>query len=135
MKRSFSVLSAFLLAASVHAEVIDIDADKLAALMSSGVAVVDIRTAQEWEETGVLPGSYLLTYFNEDGESDPQAFIASLASIAAADQPVVLVCRSGRRTEVASAALVSEGGYRTVYNVEDGLKGWVEQGGGLTSAR
>ena len=135
MKRSFSVLSAFLLAASVHAEVIDIDAGKLAALMSSGVAVVDIRTAQEWEETGVLPGSYLLTYFNEDGESDPQAFIASLASIAAADQPVVLVCRSGRRTEVASAALVSEGGYRTVYNVEDGLKGWVEQGGELTSAR
>ena len=53
-----SILATLLLpfAIAVHAEVINIDNAELARLSASGAAVIDIRTAPEWTETGVIAG-------------------------------------------------------------------------------
>ena len=129
MKKHFLILSALCFAAlAAHAEVIGIDSAELARLATSGVAVIDIRTAGEWKETGVIAGSKLLTYIDEKGRSDPPQWLAKVKTLAKPDQPVVLVCRSGRRSAAAAQFLSEQAGYKTVYNVSKGLNGWVGDG-------
>ena len=45
----------------------DIDAAKMRQMMQEGAVVVDIRTAPEWSQTGVIEGSRLITFFDERG--------------------------------------------------------------------
>jgi len=129
MKKHFLILSALCFAAlAAHAEVIGIDSAELARLATSGVAVIDIRTAGEWKETGVIAGSKLLTYIDEKGRSDPPQWLDKLKVLARPDQPVVLICRSGKRSAAAGQFLAEQAGYKTVYNLSKGLNGWTGEG-------
>jgi len=44
------------------------------------------------------------------------------------NDPVILICRTGSRTDVLSRALVEELGYTQVYNVKNGITRWVSEG-------
>ncbi len=96
-------------------------------LMAQGVPVIDVRTAPEWKETGVIEGSHLLTFFDENGRYDVNTWMARLKEIAAPDQPVMLICRTGARSEVISQALFNQLGYNQVYDITDGIEGWLKQ--------
>ena len=37
-------------------------------LIASGITIVDIRTEPEWRETGVVPGSVLLTFLSKGSQ-------------------------------------------------------------------
>ena len=115
-------------------EVIDIDNAELAQLKKSGVTVIDIRTQPEWDETGVLAGSKLLTFFDERGKADPAAWLAKVKPLASPDQPVIVICRSGNRTKPVSQLLSQQAGYAKVYNVKNGLKGWRRDNGPVVPA-
>lgn len=110
-----------------RADVIDIDNAELDRLVGSGVALIDIRTQPEWEDTGIVGGSRLLTFFDERGRADPAAWLGKLRPIVGPDQPVIVICRSGNRTRPVSQLLVQQG-YATVYNVKSGIKEWIAQG-------
>ena len=116
---------ALLLGGPALAETVNIDPATLARLQAEGVPVVDIRTAPEWAQTGIVPGSHLLTFFDARGEAEPEAWLARLQPIATADQPVILICRSGNRTRAVSRFLSEAVGYKRVYNVEAGIRAWV----------
>jgi len=116
------------------AEVINVDNAELARLSASGVAVIDIRTAPEWKETGVIPGSRLLTFFDEQGRADPPAWLEKVKAVAKPDQPVILICLSGNRTRVATQFLAQQAGYRTVYNATTGISSWAREGRPLVPA-
>lgn len=118
---------------SARAEIIDIDNAQLASLSSSGVPVIDIRTAPEWEETGIVPGSRLLTLFDEHGNSDPAAWLEKVKAIAKPGDPVIVMCHSGGRTRAASQ-LLSRQGYAKVYNVKQGIRAWASENRPLASA-
>ena len=117
-----------LVALGARADVVNIDSAELARLSASGVAVVDIRTAPEWKETGVIPGSRLLTFFDENGKSNPPVWLAQLKVVAKPDQPVILICRSGNRTRAATQFLAQQAGYKTVYNASGGMNAWTREG-------
>ena len=102
---AFCCLALAVLAA--RAEVIDIDNAELARLMKSGITVIDIRTQPEWEETGILPDSKLLTFFDERGKADPAAWLAKVKPLASPDQPVIVICRSGNRTKPSASSFRS----------------------------
>lgn len=121
-----------LLALPLRAEVVDIDNAELARLAGAGVPVIDIRTAGEWKETGILPGSRLLTYFDEHGRADPPAWLQQVQAVAGPDQPVIVICRSGNRTRAASQFLSQQAGYQKVYNVKGGIRSWVSEARPLT---
>ncbi|WP_313953281.1 rhodanese-like domain-containing protein [Accumulibacter sp.] len=127
----FSFL-ALLLAVSVRAEVIDIDNAELARLSAAGVPVIDIRTAGEWKDSGVVQGSKLITYVDERGQVDAPAWLAKVQAVAKPDQPVIVICRSGNRTRAASQLLSGQAGYQKVYNVKGGVRAWVDEGRPLT---
>lgn len=116
-----------LLSCPALAEVINIDNAELARLTAKGVPVIDIRTAGEWNGTGVIAGSKLLTFFDERGNANPAQWLASAKGIAKPDQPLILICRSGNRTRAATQFLSEQAGYKTVYNVSSGLNGWLAE--------
>ena len=117
-----------------RAEVIDIDNAELAQLIKSGVTVIDIRTQPEWEETGIVPGSKLLTFFDERGRADPAAWLEKLKPLARPGDPVVVICRSGNRTRPVSQLLSQQAVQGKVYNVRNGIKGWIGSGGAVVPA-
>lgn len=118
-----------------HAEVIDIDNAELARLSQSGVPVIDIRLQSEWEETGIVAGSTLLTFFDERGKADPAAWLEKVKPLAKPNEPVVVICRSGNRTKAVSQFLSQQAGYATVYNVKHGIKGWIGAGAPVVAAK
>ncbi|WP_295008510.1 rhodanese-like domain-containing protein [uncultured Dechloromonas sp.] len=120
--------------AIARAEVIDIDNAQLEKLSSSGVPVIDIRLQSEWEETGILAGSKLLTFFDEKGRYDAAAWLEKVKPIARPNEPVIVICRSGNRTKPVSQLLSQQAGYATVYNVKHGIKGWIGAGGQVAPA-
>jgi rhodanese-related sulfurtransferase len=130
------LLLACLLAASgfARAEIIDIDNAQLDKLSKSGVPVIDIRLQSEWEETGIVAGSRLLTFFDEKGKVDAPAWLEKVKPIAGPNQPVIVICRSGNRTKAVSQFLSQQAGYATVYNVRQGIKGWIGAGGPVVPA-
>ena len=134
MRRLLLSLCLGLAALSAQAEVIDIDNAELDRLIKSGVPVIDIRTQGEWEETGIIVGSNLNTFFDVKGKADPATWLGKVKPFAKPEQPVILICRSGNRTKPASQFLSQEAGYAKVYNVKNGIKGWVKEGGALTPA-
>ena len=126
--RLLTAVCALLLSFSARAEVIDIGSAELARLVASGVPVIDIRTAPEWKETGVVPGSHLLTFFDEKGNADPAAWLARADAIAKPGDPLILICRSGNRTKEAGRFLTQKAGYAKVYNVREGILAWMKEG-------
>lgn len=68
-------------------------------MQASGALVVDIRTPEEWAETGVIDGAKLVTF------TDADSFLAAVGPEIADGRDLVLVCRSGRRSGIAAEAL------------------------------
>lgn len=111
-------------ALSVRAEVVNIDNAEMTRLLAGGAVLVDIRTAPEWKETGVIAGAKLLTFFDEKGRVDAPAWLAQLKAVSKPGQAVVLVCRSGNRTRSAAQFLTQQAGFKTVYNATHGMNAW-----------
>lgn len=97
------LLAALLAASAVAAQAgeVVVQAQTADQLTADGALVVDIRTPEEWTETGVLQGARLLTF------TDAQSFIAAIGPDLADGRDLVLVCRSGRRSGLAAEALAS----------------------------
>ena len=91
----FSLAAAF----AARADIVDIDNATLAKLATAGVPVFDIRTRPEWEQTGIVPGSHLLTFFDERGQADPAAWLQKAKAIAKPGDPLIVICRTGNRTK------------------------------------
>lgn len=127
IRRLVFVFLVALTASAARADIVDIDNAELARLAISGVPVIDIRTEGEWKETGIVPGSKLITLFDEKGRPDP-AWLEKVKGVAKPDQPVIIICRSGNRTKAASQMLAQQAGYQKVYNVKDGIRAWAKEG-------
>lgn len=134
MRRLLISLCLGLAAISAQAEVIDIDNAEFDRLIKSGVPVIDIRTQPEWEETGIVPNSKLLTFFDDRGRADPAAWLEKVKPFTKQDQPVIVICRSGNRTKAVSQFLSQQAGYAKVYNVKNGINRWIKDGGAITQA-
>jgi rhodanese-related sulfurtransferase len=110
------------------AEVVNIDNTTLKRLMAEGIPVVDLRTAPEWKQTGVVERSHMLTLFDERGRANPEQWLAEVNRITGADQPVILICRTGNRTRAAARFMDRVSPQRKIYNVTDGITGWAKAG-------
>ncbi len=105
----------------------NIDNAALKDLLASGTIIVDIRREEEWNETGVIEGSELLTAFDGNGNFI-RRFSVDMEEIAGPDDAVILICRTGNRSSVIANLMTEQGGYKTVYNVTDGITAWIKDG-------
>lgn len=116
-----------LLAGCTEPPYTNVDSAGLERLMDSGVTLIDVRRPEEWRETGVVAGSERLTFVDASGRVPP-GFLDRLSGLADKDKPVALICRTGNRTDVLARHLVEQLGYTRVYNVRDGITGWIGEG-------
>ncbi len=101
--------------------------EELKSLLQQGVTLVDIRRPEEWRQTGIVKGSHKITLFDRNGRVVPD-FQEKFEAITDPDKPVVLICRTGNRTAVASKMLSQQLGYKKIYNVERGITDWIRKG-------
>ena len=111
---------------SLFAEIVEVNNDKIDKLIKVGVPLVDIRTEREWYETGVIDQSNLLTFFDKYGNSKVEEWITKFEKIAGRKDPVIIICRSGRRSRIVANYLVQKENYLTVYHATNGIKSWIE---------
>lgn len=94
------------------------------------VVLIDIRTPEEWRQTGVAPGAGRVDYYR-----GPQVLLQSVLQMVGGDKtkPVALICRTGNRTTHAQEFLRAQG-FTQVYNVKEGMAGsaagpgWLRRG-------
>ena len=114
-----------LITKTAFADVIDINNDQIKELMKKNIPIVDIRTSPEWDQTGVVPNSLLLTFFDKNGKYNFQNWYNKLRKITKKDQPIILICRSGRRTKIVADMMNKKFDY-LVYNAKYGIKSWIK---------
>lgn len=84
-----------------------VDGDGARKLIASGAVVIDVRTPAEFA-SGHVPGARNIPHDEIEKR---------LAEVGPADAPVVLYCRSGRRSGIAAQAL-REKGYLKLYDLK-----------------
>lgn len=118
------LLSLFSLGACSKPPYENVDNTQLKTLLAQGVPLYDVRRAEEWKQTGVVEGSRLLTWVDGSGRLQT-GFFENLAADAPKDRPVAIICRTGNRTSQLARDLMEKHGYTRVYNVRDGISGWI----------
>jgi len=84
-------------------------------LVADGAQLVDVRADHEWEVGRIAGATHL-----------PLAELAERAGEIDKERPVVVYCRGGNRSSMATAAL-AEAGYDAV-KLTEGITGWAEEG-------
>lgn len=121
----------YLFTFSVYAtELGEITSDQLETFQSTEKAlVIDIRTQQEWNTTGTIPSSSKIEYFDSEGNYNTKEWLAKLEQLKqSTDQPIVLVCRSGHRSEMVGQQLTKQLGINNVYHLKGGIMSWISSG-------
>lgn len=99
-----------------------ISAPAARALQTAGkLLIVDVRTPQEWRESGI-PSDALAIELPAEGGT--MAFVSEILRAVSGDRnaPVAVICRSGNRSTKAQALLRQEG-FSNVLNVKEGVLG------------
>ena len=112
-------------AVGAQADVTHINNEKTSELLAKGIPLIDVRMLSEWEQTGIVKGSHLLTFFDQKGNYDLKKWVSDLEKIAGKDKPFMLICAVGGRTGSISAFLDKKMGFSQVHNVEKGIVHWI----------
>lgn len=95
-------------------------------LFSSGQAVlVDVRSAEERKFVGHVPGSVHIAWATGTSLTRNPRFVRELEAKLGKEQPVLLLCRSGKRS-VAAAEAAAAAGLHNVFNVLEGFEGEID---------
>ena len=128
MKIKLLALTFFFLLNSLQllAEIYEVNNEKIKLLLENSVPLIDIRTEGEWHETGVINSSHLLTFFDKDGNYDFKKWMIEVEEIADENGPVIIICRSGRRSRIVSNMIIKENRKYLIYHATNGIKSWIE---------
>ncbi len=100
--------------------------EQLKTMLEQDVPIYDVRRPEEWRKTGVVEDSRLLTFVDKSGRLKPD-FLPRFTAEVDKNQPVILICRTGNRTDTLARHLVEKLGYTQVYNVRDGITRWIAE--------
>ena len=117
-----------LFASFAFSDVIEIGNIELKSLLQKKIPLIDIRRKDEWKSTGIVENSILMTFFDKNGKANTNEWLKELNKIAKKNDPVILICRTGRRTGIISKFLSEKVGYRLIYDVTDGITDWIKKG-------
>ena len=102
--------------------------DQLLDAQKNGSIIIDIRSANEWVETGIIEGAKTITAFSPDGNLHSDFREKFFSLIKSKDTPIVLYCRSGNRSKRLGNALVNQLDFSNVSHLSDGIIGWQKDG-------
>ncbi len=122
----YTTILALLTSLSLSAGFSDIDATQLKTLQAKGVPVIDIRTPQEWQQTGIIKGAHQMMFFDVQGNAHAQTWLKDLSKVVKDKKtPFILYCAHANRTKAVGNWLVDKLGYTHVYELKGGIEyGW-----------
>ncbi|MBV5275094.1 MAG: rhodanese-like domain-containing protein [Lamprocystis purpurea] len=99
---------------------------------TGALTLIDIRTPEEWRQTGVAEGAVRIEMRNPKG---PDGFAEAVLAEVKGDRnaPIALICRTGNRTTYMQKELEARG-FTHVYNIKEGMvgsaagPGWIKRG-------
>ena len=107
----------------------DINTAQLLELQQQGAIVIDVRTPEEWDATGVIPGAKRAMFFNQQMQPVEDQFLKEINKITNnSDKPVVLYCRSGGRSGKAANFLAEKKIVNNLYSLDGGITQWLAEG-------
>lgn len=97
------------------------------ALVEAGEAVlVDVRTTEERKFVGHVPGTLHVAWASGTAMTRNPRFVRELEAKTGKDATVLLLCRSGKRSDLAADA-AAKAGFTRVYNVLEGFEGEIDE--------
>lgn len=96
----------------------------------TGIAVIDIRRLDEFQQYGIIPNTHKMTFFDKNGKYNTQKWLSDLAKIVPTkDTPFILVCAHANRTKTVGRFLSDKIGYKNVQELSGGIiNGWIGKG-------
>lgn len=83
--------------------------------------IIDVRTPQEWKETGIIKGAKTVTLIN-----DKELFLKKIQAEVDVTKPFAIICRSGHRS-LQAAKLIDSPDF-DITNLDGGMSSLVSQG-------
>ena len=120
------IIVGLLIVKFAFAEVIDVNDQEMIKLSNANIPIVDVRRNSEWIQTGVIPNSILLTFFDEEGNYNFDEWYEKLQSEINVSDPIILICRSGKRSKVV-ANMIDEKFNTIIYNAQSGINSWISK--------
>ena len=120
------IIVGLLIVKFAFAEVIDVNNEEMIKLSNTNIPIVDVRRSSEWDQTGVIPNSILLTFFDEEGNYNFDEWYEKLQLEINATDPIILICRSGKRSKVV-ANMIDEKFNTIIYNAQSGINSWISK--------
>jgi len=100
-------------------------------LENSDMVVIDIRTEMEWQQSGIVPGSHTITFFDQMGNYDAEGFLKKVDALGGKEVEIGLICRTGARTSQVTSFLAQQG--YNVKNLSGGIMKLMSEGYSLDS--
>ena len=119
-------IAVYFLGTQLFAGIHEVNNDEIIILMGKGIPLIDIRTKSEWHQTGVIKKSKLLTFFDKDGNYNIEEWTSKLKKIANNKDPLIIICRSGRRSRIVANHLDQKLLYSTVFHATNGILSWID---------
>jgi rhodanese-related sulfurtransferase len=127
MKKILLTLAIFTM--SLFADFKTIDVAEFEKLQKEGLAVIDIRTSDEWKTTGIIEGSYKITFFNDRGQPMLADWFFEMGHLLKdKTTPFIIYCAHASRSKALGEGLIQMG-FSNVYELKDGIEnGWIKAG-------
>jgi len=97
--------------------------------IKKNIAIIDIRTKEEFAQYGIIPTSHKLTFFDANGRYNEKQWLSDFQKIVKDKHtPFVIVCAHANRSGVIAKWLISMG-YVNTHDLKGGIiYGWLDKG-------
>ena len=110
-----------------YADIIDVNNAQIKELSKNNIPIVDVRRSSEWDQTGVVPKSILLTFFDKEGNYNYDEWYEKLRLEIDEGKPIILICRTGRRTQIIAKMMEIKKFDNVIYNAKSGITSWIDE--------
>ena len=109
------------------ADIVDVNNEQIQELSKNNIPIVDIRRSSEWDQTGVVSKSILLTFFDKEGNYNYDEWYEKLLLEIDEGKPIILICRTGRRTAIIAKMMEIKKFDNVIYNAKSGISSWIDE--------
>ena len=122
----FSYICFLLTIKIVFADIVNVNNEQIKELSKINIPIVDVRRSSEWDQTGIIPNSILLTFFDKKGNYNLNEWYKQLSLKINEGEPIILICRTGRRTRII-AEMMDKKFDNVIYNAKGGITSWIDE--------
>ena len=126
IKICLSCICFLLTVKTTFAEIVNVNNQQIRELSKINIPIVDVRRSSEWDQTGIVPNSILLTFFDKKGNYNLDEWYEQLRLNINEGEPIILICRTGRRTKII-AEMMDKKFDNVIYNAKGGITSWIDE--------